>query len=275
MIASAIHPIVLPLENPAKPWEGFPAFAGPTRTFTAMSCHASVLVPGHSPHPPHAHREEEILIPLHGEVDLRIAQTPNDPAPRVERLHPGTFVYYPAWQHHTIFNPGTRPAGYLMFKWFSPDSGAAEPLPTTVVQHQQLTPPDNAPPFWTQRLFQGSTGILGKLHSHLTVLAPGGGYQPHADAYDVAIVTLSGNVETLGQIVEPHSVIYYAAGELHGMRNAGNHPARYLVFEFHAPGVDCFPPVRRFYHSLPRRTVRLAKNVARPFWQRLKKHLPR
>lgn len=30
------------------------------------------------------------------------------------------------------------------------------------------------------------------------------------------------------------SVIYYQAGEPHGMRNVGRQPARYLVFEFHA-----------------------------------------
>ena len=52
---------------------------------------------------------------------------------------------------------------------------------------------------------------------------------------DVVIVVLSGKVETLGRIVEPYGVIYYAAGEPHGMRNAGDGVARYLVFEFHAP----------------------------------------
>jgi mannose-6-phosphate isomerase-like protein (cupin superfamily) len=109
MVATAIHQFSLPLESPGRPWQRFIAFRGPTRTLADMSCHASVLGEGHSPHPPHAHREEELLIPLHGEAELRIADGPSDTAPRIERLHPGSFVYYPAWQHHTIRNPGTSP----------------------------------------------------------------------------------------------------------------------------------------------------------------------
>ncbi len=274
MIATAIQALELPLAEPAKPWQSFPAFSGPTRTFTRMSCHASVLVPGHSPHPPHAHREEELLIPIHGEVELRIAEKPEDPAPRAERLRPGSFVYYPAWQHHTLFNPSDAPAGYLMFKWSSPPSETVDPLDVTVVHHAELAAPSDAPQFWTRRLFQGPTQILGKLDAHLTILAPGGGYEPHVDSYDVAILTLAGRVETLGQIVEPHSVIYYAAGECHGMRNAGNEPARYLVFEFHAPGVDP-SPASSYYRAFPRKALRMGKRLARPIWRRVKRYLPR
>jgi mannose-6-phosphate isomerase-like protein (cupin superfamily) len=41
-------------------------------------------------------------------------------------------------------------------------------------------------------------------------------------------------VETLGKRAGPNSVFFYPAGTLHGMRNVGNTPARYVVFEFHA-----------------------------------------
>jgi redox-sensitive bicupin YhaK (pirin superfamily) len=65
-------------------------------------------------------------------------------------------------------------------------------------------------------------------------MQPGAGYAPHVDDYDVAIIVLSGKVETVGQIVKPHGVIYYSAGEPHGLRNVGDSSAQYLVFEFHA-----------------------------------------
>ena len=272
MVETAIHTFDLPLRDgePTKPWHAFPAFRGPTRTFRDMSCHASVLVPGHTPHPPHAHVEEEILMALHGEVELTIPSGPSDPSPRVERIRPGSLVYYPAWQHHTITNPGASPVGYLMFKWKAPLNGAAAPLATGIHQFGDVTPPEGAKPFWSARVFEGSTGCLGKLHAHVSVLEPGGGYEPHRDAYDVAIVTLEGTVETLGQRVEPRSVIYYGAGELHGMRNVGTEPARYIVFEFHAPGGVPIELPRSWHRRMASALVREGKRFARPIWRRVK-----
>ncbi|HLC09055.1 MAG TPA: cupin domain-containing protein, partial [Methyloceanibacter sp.] len=69
----------------------------------------------------------------------------------------------------------------------------------------------------------------------VTDMQPGAGYPSHTDEHEVAIVVFSGTVETLGKTVGPGGSIYYAAGQPHGMRNIGNEPARYLVFEFHGP----------------------------------------
>jgi hypothetical protein len=77
------------------------------------------------------------------------------------------------------------------------------------------------------------------------VLQPESGYPPHADAYDVAIVLFSGEVETLDQRVTAPAVIYYSAGEPHGMRNVGDQPARYLVFEFHVSPIATSEPMER------------------------------
>jgi mannose-6-phosphate isomerase-like protein (cupin superfamily) len=208
-----------------------------------MSCHASVLAEGHSPHAPHAHVEEELLIPLSGDVELVVPSGSSDPTPRVERTAPGSFVFYPSKQHHTIRNPGTASAAYLMFKWDAPTTGDdTAALGTELVDFAGSAPPDDARAFWSQRLLEGPTRSLTKLHSHLTVLAPGAGYEPHSDAHDVAIVTIEGMVETLGEHVPPQSVVYYGAGALHGLRNVGSRPARYLVFEFHATRAEQLGP---------------------------------
>lgn len=79
---------------------------------------------------------------------------------------------------------------------------------------------------------------MNKLHAHLTCLHPGAGYPEHDDPYDVAMLTFDGTVETLGQEVGPYSVIFFAAGEPHGMKNVGTSPAVYLVFEFHGSRKD-------------------------------------
>jgi hypothetical protein len=64
-------------------------------------------------------------------------------------------------------------------------------------------------------------------------LPAGKGYEAHIDPYDVAIILLEGEVETLGTRVSPTGVIFYGAGETHGMWNPGHTIAKYLVFEFH------------------------------------------
>ena len=265
VLDTAVHTFDLPLADGQldDTWRPFSAFRGPTSICADMSCHASVLGGGHSPHPPHAHVEEEILIPLHGEVELIIPSGPSDPAPRSERLRPGSFVYYPSSQHHTINNPGTSPVGYLMLKWRAHSTGTGRLLGTEVVQFGETSPLGAPRPFWSTLLLEGPTDCLGKLHAHLSVLEPGAGYEPHRDAHDVAIVTLEGTVETLGQRIEPLSVVYCSAGELHGMRNVGAEPARYLVFEFHS-GTASFRTPR----SLPRRVGsvfgRVSKRLLRP-----------
>ena len=36
--------------------------------------------------------------------------------------------------------------------------------------------------------------------------------------------------------IGPRGIVFFPAGELHGMHNPGLETAHYLVFEFHAPG---------------------------------------
>lgn len=227
----------LPLPSkPGTPWEPHSLFNGPTPIVQWMGCHASVLAPGHSPHPPHAHDEEEILVALDGEPELVIADGPDSERARVERLEPGDFVYYPALQHHTIRNPGLHPVTYLMLRWRGAPIETTAPGESAVYR---VGGPEGSPhprAFRPRLLIEHPTNYLTRLHGHLTDLQPGAGYEPHADGHDVAIVLLSGRIETLGRTIEPFDVVFCAAGTEHGLRNAGDEPARYLVFEFHAPG---------------------------------------
>jgi hypothetical protein len=71
------------------------------------------------------------------------------------------------------------------------------------------------------------------LHCHSTVIPAGASYSAHIDPYDVAIIVLEGIVETAGERVSTGSLIFYPAGQPHGMYNPGREEARYVVFEFH------------------------------------------
>ena len=204
-----------------------------------MSCHASVLARGHSPHPPHAHVEEELLISLaDGEVELVIPNGPFE-TPAAHGASPARIVrLLPRLAAPHIRNPGRYVSRVSDVQVADGRMATGNALGTEVVRFEDGAPPDGARAFWTQPLLDGPTGCLGTLHAHATVLAPGAGYETHEDAYDVAIVMLDGIVETLGRRVEPHSVVYCSAGEPHGMRNVGVGPARYLVFELHPPGTS-------------------------------------
>jgi len=332
-LSSQIHEIDLPLaEDKRRGWKPYHIFRGPTPHVKDLSCHVSVLSQSYTPHPPHKHIEEEILIMLSGEADLLIVESEPLPVVKRYRLQCGSFVYYPAYQLHSIYNPGPQSATYLMFKWrsgqadraaglrssvqpwlqriiFRPGQAdvktdirasirpwlrrvilrtgqtdrakgvrasvrpwlqqivfraeqaagdadvrtllrpwlqqivfraeqmdSATGLRTLIIQYlTEMDPPCDAGKngFLMRCVFEGSTCHLRKLHCHVTTLQPGAGYPPHADGYDVAILTLRGTVETLGRRVGQHNIIYYAAGEPHGMKNVGNDPAVYLVFEFH------------------------------------------
>ena len=268
-LSSAVYPLTIPLEpDESTGWKPYPLFRGATSGLRELGGHASVLIQNRCPHLPHAHKDEELLLLLSGEVDLIFPDKDGSGGNRRRRLRAGQFVYYPAYFSHTLQAVSTEPANYLMFKWhgrkriFSrhPDT----PSPNNRVEGSGLLrffhpigltkgcqndnvclgfgqfafndPPEDSARkngFYTQRLFEGPTACLSKLHCHMSKLTPGSGYASHADDYDVVIVVLEGEVETLGRRAGPHSVIFYAAGEPHGMRNPGQQTAKYVVFEFH------------------------------------------
>lgn len=232
-IVTRVTPIGLPLpEEPRRGWKPYHFFRGSTPVVDVMGCHASVLSPGHCPHPPHAHLDEELLMVLDGEAEVVIADAPDKPT-RIEAVKPGQFMYYPALQHHTIRNCSDRPVTYLMFKWRAAPAQIPGPLGTEITFYRQLPPKAATRPRDTWLLIEGPTAYLGKLHAHFTELQPGAGYAPHRDPYDVAIVLLEGTVTTLGRTLSSGAVVYYSANEPHGMHNPGDDVARYLVFEFH------------------------------------------
>ena len=237
-LPSRVYPLRVPLPPAGeKGWKPYPIFSGSTKTLRAISCHASVLNHDQCPHPPHRHDEEELLLVLSGEAEITVPDLDVDRAKDGVRLRmrPGQFVYYPANFAHTLRTVSEEPANYLMFRWRS-GSGAGPPL--AFGRFDALTPVAAAQErgFRTQLLFEGPTSSLRKLHCHASTLLPGAGYPSHADAHDVAIVVLEGEIETLRERVGPCGVIFYTAGDSHGMSNPGQSRARYVVFEFHGDG---------------------------------------
>ena len=231
-LSSRFYALPLPLALPEKmDWKPFPLFRGATANLRRISCHVSALREGCIPHEPHTHDDEELLIVLSGEAELLSGNGRN--AGR-RKLKPGQFVFYPAGYAHTLRAAGGGTANYLMFKWRNGANRAHPAGPPRKFQvFDSFTPGKIVDGFKPHILFEHPTRALKKLHCHMTTLTPGAGYASHADAHDVAIVLLEGQVETMGRRVTPPAALYYVAGEPHGMRNCGDAVARYIVFEFH------------------------------------------
>jgi mannose-6-phosphate isomerase-like protein (cupin superfamily) len=235
-LTSRVHPLRLPLPpDEKKGWKVYPMFRGSTANLRRLSCHVSVLTQNQIPHPPHEHKEEEILLLLAGEVDLILPDSQFREKDQRKRLKPGQFVYHPAHFTHTLQTVSEDPANYVILKWDNHDSTETDAI-LAFGHFHSFDPEENAEVkagFRPRPVFEGPTACLRKLHCHASTLTPGAGYDPHIDSHDVAIIVLEGEVETLGERVGPHSVIFYPAGELHGMRNPGEKIAKYVVFEFH------------------------------------------
>ena len=265
-LSTHLHQYQLPLaEDPEKGWKPYDPFFAQTASLELLGYHTSVLSPGQCPHPPHKHPEEEFLIVLEGEAEIVLADSPRDQTPTVKRLTRHQASYYPAQQHHTIRNASADPVTYLMLRWRSARTGSKWPLATRTFDLAGAARKQPGRGLSVHVLADEPTGLLSKLHIHLSELSPGHGYEPHVDAYDLAMLVLDGEIEILGATAGPNSMVLIAAGEPHGIFNSTDRPAKYLVLELHTNSGFSrdMPPWLRKSRKLASRGMRLLQRVRR------------
>ena len=233
-LSSQVYKLDVPLQTDEQTgWRPYKIFKGASPNLQGISCHASSLAPGQCPHPPHHHKEDEILIMLHGEAELELPDLASVDQDTKVTLRPGEFVFYPAWFFHTLTTTSETPANYLMFKWHNEAFDKGEGLQYGKYRIDDHFKEKPGKPYSTNRLFEEQTATLKMLQCHTTVMPPGVSYPAHIDAHDVAILILEGEVETMGSKAGPNTVIFYPGGHMHDMHNPNEVTARYLVFEFH------------------------------------------
>lgn len=88
-------------------------FQAPTATLDELECHVTTLNPGESPHAPHKHPDEELIIIKEGTVEVL-----NDG--KLKQLGTGSVIFQAANQLHSIRNTGQIAATYHVVKWNSP-----------------------------------------------------------------------------------------------------------------------------------------------------------
>src|SRR5215472_6939133 len=88
-------------------------FQAPTATLDELECHVTTLNPGESPHPPHKHPDEELIIVKEGTVEALVNG-------ERQRVGPGSVIFQASNQLHGLKNVGDGPATYHVIRWNSP-----------------------------------------------------------------------------------------------------------------------------------------------------------
>jgi quercetin dioxygenase-like cupin family protein len=85
----------------------------PTPTLDELEIHISTLQPGKSPHAPHQHQHEELLILKEGTLE-----TFQSGATRT--VGPGGIIFQASNEMHNVTNVGKTPATYYVIGWTVP-----------------------------------------------------------------------------------------------------------------------------------------------------------
>ena len=91
-----------------------------TSNLSRLEVHITTLAEGKSPHPPHRHPHEELMIVQSGQLEALQGDT-------TRRAGPGSVIFEAANELHGLHNPGPGPATYVVIRvdphdLVSPDS---------------------------------------------------------------------------------------------------------------------------------------------------------
>ena len=96
--------------RPTKVGESRGVFDAPTPTLAEFECHITTLNPGESPHPPHRHPEEELMVIKEGTVEALQGGKTNI-------VTAGGIIFEASNELHGLRNIGTNRATYFVFKF--------------------------------------------------------------------------------------------------------------------------------------------------------------
>src|SRR5262245_62332195 len=85
----------------------------PTPTLDELEIHISTLDPGKSPHAPHQHEHEELLIIKEGTLETFQSRA-------TQRVGPGGIIFQASNELHNVTNVGQTPATYYVIGWTVP-----------------------------------------------------------------------------------------------------------------------------------------------------------
>lgn len=82
----------------------------PTATLAELESHITTLNPGQTPHPPHTHVNEEMIILKEGSLEAYVNGTWTP-------VSTGSMIFFGSNVPHSVRNSGTAPATYYVVNW--------------------------------------------------------------------------------------------------------------------------------------------------------------
>jgi XRE family transcriptional regulator, regulator of sulfur utilization len=96
--------------HPTRTGEVRAVFDAPTPTLAEFECHITTLNPGESPHPPHHHAAEELMVIREGTLEALQGDKTNI-------VTAGGIIFEASNELHGLRNVGTNRATYFVFKF--------------------------------------------------------------------------------------------------------------------------------------------------------------
>lgn len=212
----------------------------PTATLERFTCHASTLLPGRASHAPHTHAPEELIVVKEGTLDVHLNGA-------VERVGPGSVLFFGSNDAHAVTNVGDAPATYLVFNFHTAatramgaraarDSVDAATSGSGVFAWDKLAVTPTATGERRQ-IRNAATMTLAALTCHVTSLRGGIAAHPaHRHPDEEIVIVKEGEIEVTidgqAQRAGPGAVCFFASNDEHGLRNAGESRASYYVIRF-------------------------------------------
>lgn len=103
---------------PTKTGERRDIVNAPTATLSRFESHVTTLRANEAPHPSHSHPDEEIVIVKEGTLEVTIDG-------RVEKVGPGSTIFFASNEPHGVKNGGDTPVTYFIIRILTPEAANA------------------------------------------------------------------------------------------------------------------------------------------------------
>ena len=205
---------------------------GTTPAFKHLKVHATTVTAGQTPHPGHAHADEELVIVKEGQLTVTIAG-------KIETLEAGSIALILPNDEHSFENRGNQPVSYYVMRYeaANPDAQRVAKAGQSFVKHwkeMEYKPHDKG---GRRNVFDTATPQSERFEMHITTLNEGlMSHPPHTHIAAEILLLIEGQAEESidGKWIPAGvgDIIFLQSEVPHAIRNTGRGACTYFAFQF-------------------------------------------